>query len=197
MMNEGTPKISSILTDHYKTKIIASMQHDENFRKKVQKMLEEKRNKEVEERDDCIEDKVAEIRMSGSSTGDGVTLQIITSANKLVSLYIKSGTYKFSDIVNDIHRNIFRVEQNFLQGLKMCYMGYREVADQEVYDKMDVFIRDFSLMNLLQEDSVKADESVSTPEKKPTLEEMKEFNLKARAYMAAKMKVNSKRQVKK
>lgn len=152
MMNEETSKISSILTDHYKTKIIASMKHDENFRKKVQVMIEDKRNKEIEEEDECIGDKGEGLRMSYNEKRDGISLQIITSASKLVSLYIKSGTYKFSDIANDIHRQIFEVEENYLQGLKMSYMAYREVADKEVYDKMDKSTRGFSLSNLSYDD---------------------------------------------
>lgn len=147
-MNEESPKISSILIDHYKTKIIASMQHDETFRMKVQKMIDEKRNKEIEKGDECTGDQGEGIALSYNETDDEVTLQIITSASKLVSLYIISGTYKFSDIANDIHRKIFKVEQNYLQGLKMCYMAYREVTEQEVYDKMDSSVRDFSLKNL-------------------------------------------------
>lgn len=67
-MNEESPKISSILIDHYKTKIIASMQHDETFRMKVQKMIDEKRNKEIEKGDECTGDQGEGIALSYNET---------------------------------------------------------------------------------------------------------------------------------
>src|SRR5690606_20124465 len=96
-----------------------------------------------EEQQKKIADKWAKFKKGGGSiTANGLDPKRMEAAVELIAEYIKSGVYKFSDIVEDSYAMMGEELKGYFNALKAAYSAYfnTEATDDEA-NQMDSNIR--------------------------------------------------------
>jgi N12 class adenine-specific DNA methylase len=109
------------------------------------KIRDEKQRKQI---DDAWDDFM---KGGGLLTSGGLDPERIEKGTKLVGLYIKSGIYKFSDIVEDAYGKFGEKLRNFMSEIKAVYAAYyNSQATDEEAAQMDANVRGFNLDDVIK-----------------------------------------------
>lgn len=114
-------------------------------KKATRKIRDEKAKKEI---DDAWKDFMGD---SGLLTSGGLDPKKLEAGTRLISLYIKQGVYKFSDIAQDAYAKFGSKLADIMDELKAVYSAYYNTTSDEIAMQMDSNVRGVSYEKIVGE----------------------------------------------
>jgi len=110
-----------------------SEEFNENFGTKPESKIKQKiKSIENNELKDALDDFLTSFDLKS-----GIDPIQLAKGVKVISVYVKLGTYKFADITTDLYSKIGDKLEEIFDALKQAYSAYRETAGDDIYEKMD------------------------------------------------------------